>query len=168
MTTKGIGVALIALALAWGLSGCGKTTAQYKADVAEGHRMADMALERGRAGTAYGILYLVYGIEPPRLDAHAKAVRADIKFRLAAVALDLRKPRVALDECADGLKLAAPGSPEAINLLIAKGRALKALGDLEGATSVWEGAQVAAETQLELALSPPPTDPRTPQTQGTK
>jgi hypothetical protein len=121
--------------------------------VSSAHARADEALAAGQHERAREVLSAALErAVPARLgNEHARVVRQDLWYRLSAIGVE-RAPQQALLEAERGLALGRHDDLFSANLLIARGRALQALGRDTEAASSYHGALKIEERLLNEAL----------------
>jgi predicted negative regulator of RcsB-dependent stress response len=130
---------------------------EWLAAVRAAHERADDALGQGEGDRARAAL--TRALEQP-LPAEvqpedARVVHQDLWFRLGQIELDHSEPAQSLLRCDRGLTLGRKDDLFTANLLVARGRALAALGrDIEAAGSYQEALQINAKL-LRAALGEP-------------
>ena len=129
------------------VAGAGRTAndaREWLDRIASAHAHADEALAAGQPDRARTFLNAGLAREVPAEIAgeHARALRQDLWYRLSAIGLAL-EPSQALREADQGLALGRHDDLFSANLLVARGRALQALGrDTEAASSYHEALQI--------------------------
>jgi len=148
--TRRFPVALAALTLCCGRPAEGE---RWIAVAREAHQAADDALARGDAAGAREALRRVVELRAPEAVApdDRRAVLQDAFFRLAYVELDQARPAAALDWAEMGLRQRSVDVFTA-NLLLARGRALEALGDGARAAADYYDALRIHDELLQRAL----------------
>jgi hypothetical protein len=144
-------VALVALA-----SGCGDgdEVARWVGQVREASVEADRAIAEGDVEAARAALVGLVEAETPRGVApdDRRVVVADAAYRLAELALSERDAEAALRWADRGLAQGRPPDLFTANLLVARGRALEALGRDVDAAAEYHAALLINEVLLQEAL----------------
>jgi len=153
--------ALLALAVLLALAACGSDqdlereslahsersandAREWLDQIARAHARADEALAAGQREQARTFLSAALDrpLPPELASEHARVLRQDLWYRLSSIGVEL-EPSQALREAERGLALGRHADLFSANLLVARGRALQALGrDTEAASSYHEALQL--------------------------
>lgn len=131
------------------------SAASWVREVREAHVLADAAEAQGDLDAARATLAQASELSPPAEVAptHARAVRQDLYFRLAALAARQGEVRVARDTATAGLALGRGDDVLTANLLIVRGEAHEALGDARAASTDYLAALRINEALLDAVLT---------------
>ncbi|MCA9533082.1 MAG: hypothetical protein KC593_05365 [Myxococcales bacterium] len=131
------------------------SAASWVREVREAHVLADAAEAQGDLDAARATLTQASELSPPAEVAptHARAVRQDLYFRLAALAARQGEARVARDTATAGLALGRGDDVLTANLLIVRGEAHEALGDARAASTDYLAALRINEALLDAVLT---------------
>jgi tetratricopeptide (TPR) repeat protein len=162
---SGLGPWVVALALLLVLGACAREPRpeQWLETAYLAHRGADEAVAGGRLDEARRQLEAVLRMPtPPGLaPGDERVVLQDVHFRLAEVGLLEGRPERALASADRGLELGRDTDVFTANLLVARGRALEALGEEpEAAAAYYEALRI--DDELLRRIVPPRPEPVTP------
>lgn len=131
------------------------SAASWVREVREAHVLADAAEAQGDLDAARATLAQASELSPPAEVAptHARAVRQDLYFRLAALAARQGEARMARDTATAGLALGRGDDVLTANLLIVRGEAHEALGDARAASTDYLAALRINEALLDAVLT---------------